>query len=41
MRSKVVEHSRDGVRVEFLYLNQQESAAAGKFLAEFRTGSGQ
>ena len=41
VRSKVVANSPDGVRVEFLYLNQQERAAAGKFLARLRTGSGQ
>jgi|SRR5690349_8093036 hypothetical protein len=40
VRSKVVAHSRDGVRVEFMYLNQQEREAAGKFLAELRVGNG-
>ena len=40
MRSKVVEHSRDGVLVMFFYLNHQERVA-GKFLAGLRTGNGQ
>jgi hypothetical protein len=40
VRSKVVEHSGDGVRVEFLYLNRQERAAARRFLDEIRTRGG-
>lgn len=40
MRSKVVAHGRDGVRLEFLYLNQQEREAARKFLAGLRMESG-
>ena len=40
MRSKVVAHSREGIRVEFLYLNQQEREAAREFLAGLRTESG-
>jgi PilZ domain-containing protein len=41
MRSKVVAHSQDGVRVAFLYLNRNEREAARKFLDEIRTGGGQ
>ena len=40
MRSKVVAQSRDGVRLEFLYLNQQEREAARRFLAALRTEGG-
>ena len=40
VRSKVVEHSREGVRVEFLYLNRQEREAARRFLDEIRTRGG-
>ena len=40
MRSKVVAHSRDGVRLEFLYLNQQEREAARGFLAALRMENG-
>jgi len=40
MRSKVVAHSRDGVRLEFLYLNQQEREAARRFLAALRMENG-
>ncbi len=36
MRSRVVAHSQDGVRLEFLYLSQQEREAARKFLTELR-----
>ena len=40
MRSKVVVQSGDGVRLEFLYLNQLEREAARKFLAGLRMESG-
>ena len=40
VRSKVVEHSGEGVRVEFLYLNRQEREAARRFLDEIRTRGG-
>jgi len=40
VRSKVVEHSREGVRVEFLYLNRQEREAARRFLDEIRNRGG-
>ena len=41
IRSKVVAHSPDGVRVAFLYLNRNEREAARKFLDELRKGEGQ
>ena len=41
VRSKVVAHSQDGVRVAFLYLNRNEREAARKFLDEIRKGGGQ
>ena len=40
MRSKVVAHSRDGVSLEFLYLNQQEREATRNFLAALRMENG-
>jgi hypothetical protein len=41
IRSKVVAHSPDGVRVAFLYLNRNEREAARKFLDELRKEGGQ